>query len=453
MLHIFISAPGDQIRPGATGLAVPGYEAAVLGEDGKPVPDGEPGSWPSRDRPAAGTWPTSASAPTCGTAGTSPATPTSGTPTATAPVPGPQATSMIIAVRIQHRRAEVEQALLGHPDVAETGVVAAPDPERGTIVKAYVVLRDGVEAGPDKAAEPAGLRQADDRRRTKPTRARSSSSRPCRGPRQANPALPASPSSPPTAPEPFTCQYAPRGTQGRREPPPGAVCFSVGAAQSSTSWSSTGARLRSSSRCAGPRRASRASPSRVSATRVRRPSSVSLDLSTTPVAAARSTSSPPRCGGAAAGYSASSEMVGSWPLDTALDRHEKLMLGSGEAHRARLCLAPVQEAAQAGAERQQVLEVASRHLGHLLTVAPCRPGPRPPRPIPAPYDPHRAAARTGTRTRTRPGPGNYIVLRFNSVANRLACPPCPTGPAGVSRVCTDGLLDDGNNNGARAARL
>src|SRR5262245_53325911 len=43
MLHIFISATGDQIRPGATGLAVPGYEAAVLGEDGKPVPDGEPG--------------------------------------------------------------------------------------------------------------------------------------------------------------------------------------------------------------------------------------------------------------------------------------------------------------------------------------------------------------------------------------------------------------------------
>jgi 2-aminobenzoate-CoA ligase len=32
-------------------------------------------------------------------------------------------------------------------------VVAAPDPERGTIVKAYVVLRDGAVAGPDKVAE------------------------------------------------------------------------------------------------------------------------------------------------------------------------------------------------------------------------------------------------------------------------------------------------------------
>ena len=48
---------------------------------------------------------------------------------------------------------EVEQALLGHPDVLEAGVVGAPDPERGTIIKAYVVLRDGMAAGPAKAAE------------------------------------------------------------------------------------------------------------------------------------------------------------------------------------------------------------------------------------------------------------------------------------------------------------
>src|SRR5215471_6416590 len=43
MLHIFIAATGQRIRPGSTGLVVPGYEAAVLGEDGKPVPDGEAG--------------------------------------------------------------------------------------------------------------------------------------------------------------------------------------------------------------------------------------------------------------------------------------------------------------------------------------------------------------------------------------------------------------------------
>src|SRR5262249_37405351 len=42
---------------------------------------------------------------------------------------------------------EVEVALLTHPAVAECGVVAAPDPARGMIVKAYVVLRDPSAAG------------------------------------------------------------------------------------------------------------------------------------------------------------------------------------------------------------------------------------------------------------------------------------------------------------------
>jgi acyl-coenzyme A synthetase/AMP-(fatty) acid ligase len=38
---------------------------------------------------------------------------------------------------------EVESALLTHPAVAEAAVVAAPDPERGSVVRAVVVLRDG----------------------------------------------------------------------------------------------------------------------------------------------------------------------------------------------------------------------------------------------------------------------------------------------------------------------
>jgi acyl-coenzyme A synthetase/AMP-(fatty) acid ligase len=39
---------------------------------------------------------------------------------------------------------EVESALLTHPAVAEAAAVAAPDPERGSVVRAIVVLRDGV---------------------------------------------------------------------------------------------------------------------------------------------------------------------------------------------------------------------------------------------------------------------------------------------------------------------
>ena len=39
---------------------------------------------------------------------------------------------------------EVESALLLHPDVAECAVIGAGDADRGVIVKAFVVLRDGV---------------------------------------------------------------------------------------------------------------------------------------------------------------------------------------------------------------------------------------------------------------------------------------------------------------------
>src|SRR5207237_745933 len=39
MLHIFISAAGDEIRPGSTGRAVPGYVAKVQDPDGMPVRD------------------------------------------------------------------------------------------------------------------------------------------------------------------------------------------------------------------------------------------------------------------------------------------------------------------------------------------------------------------------------------------------------------------------------
>ena len=50
---------------------------------------------------------------------------------------------MIISAGYNIAGPEVEAVLLEHPAVAECGVVAAPDAERGHIVKAYVVLRPG----------------------------------------------------------------------------------------------------------------------------------------------------------------------------------------------------------------------------------------------------------------------------------------------------------------------
>jgi 2-aminobenzoate-CoA ligase len=152
MLHIFISATGQRIRPGATGLVVPGYEAAVLGEDGKPVPDGEAGrlavKGPTGCRYLADERQRSYVLDGWNLTGDTYVRDADGYYWFQA-----RSDDMIITAGYNIAGPEVEQALLGHPDVMEAGVVAAPDANRGTIVKAYVVLRSGAEAGPAKAAE------------------------------------------------------------------------------------------------------------------------------------------------------------------------------------------------------------------------------------------------------------------------------------------------------------
>ncbi len=59
---------------------------------------------------------------------------------------------------------EVESVLVEHPAVAEAAAVAAPDAERGSVVRAVVVLRPGIAPGPELAAE----LQAHVRERTAP---------------------------------------------------------------------------------------------------------------------------------------------------------------------------------------------------------------------------------------------------------------------------------------------
>ena len=54
---------------------------------------------------------------------------------------------------------EVESALVAHDAVAEAAVVAAPDDERGSVVRAVVVLRDGYAPSDDARARAAGPRQ------------------------------------------------------------------------------------------------------------------------------------------------------------------------------------------------------------------------------------------------------------------------------------------------------
>lgn len=49
--------------------------------------------------------------------------------------------------------ADVESTLLEHPAVAESGVVGKPDPKRGSIIKAYVVIKPGFDPGDELAEE------------------------------------------------------------------------------------------------------------------------------------------------------------------------------------------------------------------------------------------------------------------------------------------------------------
>ncbi|MGZ4476987.1 MAG: AMP-binding protein [Nocardioidaceae bacterium] len=152
LLHIFISAAGAAIRPGSTGVAVPGYVAAVLGPDGEPVPDGTPGrlavKGPTGCRYLAD--PRQAAYVQNGWNITG--------DTFSRDADGyfwyhARSDDMIVSSGYNIAAPEVEEAVLRHPDVVECGVVGVPDEARGMLVKAFVVLREGVPGDAAKVSE------------------------------------------------------------------------------------------------------------------------------------------------------------------------------------------------------------------------------------------------------------------------------------------------------------
>ena len=146
MLHIFIGAPAGKIKPGATGIPVPGYEAKIVDEEGRELPRGSVGLLAVRG------------------------------PTGCRYLADPRQTvyvrdgwnftgdtyrldedgyywhqarsdDMIVSAGYNIAGPEVEGALLSHPSVLECAVVGAPDLAHDTtIVKAYVVPRPGQQA-------------------------------------------------------------------------------------------------------------------------------------------------------------------------------------------------------------------------------------------------------------------------------------------------------------------
>src|SRR3954467_4578389 len=146
MLHIFIASRPEDAKAGSTGTPVPGYEAMIVDDAMNPLPPGEVGRLAVRG------------------------------PTGCRYLDDPRQSSyvvngwnlsgdafrmdedgyfwfqartddMIISAGYNISGAEVESALLEHPAVAECAVVAAPDEERGHVVKAFVVCAPDVAAG------------------------------------------------------------------------------------------------------------------------------------------------------------------------------------------------------------------------------------------------------------------------------------------------------------------
>jgi 2-aminobenzoate-CoA ligase len=152
LLHIFISSADDEIRPGSTGRVVPGYEAAILDDEGKPVPDGTPGrlavKGPTGCRYLADDRQRSYVQDGWNFTGDTFIRDADGYYWYQA-----RSDDMIISGGYNIAGPEVEEVLLGHPDVAECGVVGVPDQARGQIVQAYVVLRDGAADGEAKVFE------------------------------------------------------------------------------------------------------------------------------------------------------------------------------------------------------------------------------------------------------------------------------------------------------------
>ncbi|ATW51196.1 AMP-binding protein [Streptomyces peucetius] len=151
LLHIFISAADESIRPGTTGVPVPGWQARVVDGEGLPVPDGEPGLLAVRGpvgcRYLADERQTQYVRGGWNLTGDTYVREPDGWFRYVA-----RADDMIISAGYNIAGPEVEDALLHHPDVAEAAVVGRPDELRGQIAVAYVVLRDGATAG-ETAAE------------------------------------------------------------------------------------------------------------------------------------------------------------------------------------------------------------------------------------------------------------------------------------------------------------
>jgi len=153
LLHIFISAAGDDIRPGLIGKAVPGFQVRVVDDAFNDVKSGEIGQMIVKgpngcrylddiDRQKAyirDGWNLSGDLCRWEDGGYI--------------AYEARTDDMILTGGYNVSGLEVEAVLLEHQGVRECAVVGTPDPDRGQIVKAFIELREGIEGNDALVAE------------------------------------------------------------------------------------------------------------------------------------------------------------------------------------------------------------------------------------------------------------------------------------------------------------
>ncbi len=145
MIHIFVAASREDMRPGFTGKAIPGYRAKIVDEDGNDLGPNQPGLLAVKG-PTGCRYLSDERQKVYVKDGWN--------------YPGDmyemneegyfryvaRADDMIISAGYNISGPEVEAALLDHEAVIECAVIGKPDEKRTSIVKAFIVLRDGFDA-------------------------------------------------------------------------------------------------------------------------------------------------------------------------------------------------------------------------------------------------------------------------------------------------------------------
>jgi 2-aminobenzoate-CoA ligase len=142
MIHIYIASDPQSYRSGAIGKPLPGYRAMLVDENMQPVPQGSEG-WlvlkgPTGCRYLADKRQTGHVREGWNITGDAYHMDADGYYYYHARID-----DIIVTAGYNVAGPEVESVLLEHPAVAECAVVGVPDPDRGQILKAFVVLKPG----------------------------------------------------------------------------------------------------------------------------------------------------------------------------------------------------------------------------------------------------------------------------------------------------------------------